>query len=40
MIIPSTFDETDHEIIATVILVPSAESLKKGCCHLPAKVCA
>ena len=35
-----TFVETDHEIILTVILLPSAESLKKGCCQLQAKVCA
>ena len=25
-----TFLETDHEIISTVILLPSAESFKKG----------
>ena len=30
----------DHEIISTVILLPSAESFKKGCCKLQAKVCA
>ena len=30
----------DHEIISTVILLPSAESFKKGCCQLQAKVCA
>ena len=35
-----TFGEIDHEIISTVILLPSAESLKKGCCQLQAKVCA
>ena len=29
-----------HEIISTVILLPSAESFKKGCCQLQAKVCA
>ena len=34
-----TFVEIDHEIISTVILLPSAESFKKGCCQLPAKVC-
>ena len=34
-----TFVEIDHEIISTVIL-PSAESFKKGCCQLQAKVCA
>ena len=26
--------------ISTVILLPSAESFKKGCCQLQAKVCA
>ena len=30
----------DHEIISTVILLPSAESFMKGCCQLQAKVCA
>ena len=35
-----TFVEIDHEIISTIILSPSAESFKKGCCHLQAKVCA
>ena len=35
-----TFVEIDHEIIATVILLPSADSFKKGCCQLQAKVCA
>ena len=35
-----TFLEIDHEIISTVILLPSAESFKKGCCRLQAKVCA
>ena len=36
-----TFVEIDHhEIIAMVILLPSAESFKKGCCQLQAKVCA
>ena len=35
-----TFVEIDHEIISTVILLPSAESFKKGCCQLQAKVCA
>ena len=24
--------EIDHEIISTVILLPSADSFKKGCC--------
>ena len=32
--------EIDYEIISTVILLPSAESLKKDCCQLQAKVCA
>ena len=31
--------EIDHEIISTVILLPSAESFKKGCCQLQGKVC-
>ena len=37
-----TFVEIDHEILSTVILPPppSAESFKKGCCQLQAKVCA
>ena len=35
-----TFVEIDHEIISTVILLPSAETFKKGCCQLQAKVCA
>ena len=33
------FVEIDHEIICTVILLPSAESFRKGCCQLQAKVC-
>ena len=37
---PHTFVEIDHEIIFTVILLPSADSFKKGCCQLQAKVCA
>ena len=36
----NTFVEIDHETISTVILLPSAESFKKGCCQLQAKVCA
>ena len=32
--------EIDHEIISTVILLPSAESFKKDCCQLQAIVCA
>ena len=35
-----TFAEIDHEIISTVIHLPSAPSFKKGCCQLQAKVCA
>ena len=35
-----TFVEIDHEIISTFILLPSADSFKKGCCQLQAKVCA
>ena len=35
-----TFVEIDHEIISTVIILPFAESFKKGCCQLQAKVCA
>ena len=30
--------EIDHERISTVILLPSADSFKKGCCQLQAKV--
>ena len=37
---PHTFVEIDQEIISTVILLPSADSFKKGCCQLQAKVCA
>ena len=35
-----TFVEIDHEIISSVILPPSAESFKKGCCQLQANVFA
>ena len=35
-----TFVEIGHEIISTVSLLPSADSFKKGCCQLQAKVCA
>ena len=31
--------EIDHERISTVNLLPSAESFKKGCSQLQAKVC-
>ena len=34
------FVEIDHEIISTIIRLPRAESFKKGCCQLQAKVCA
>ena len=30
----------DHEMISTVILLPSTYSFKKGCCQFQAKVCA
>ena len=33
-----TFLEIDHEIIFTVILLPSAESFKKGWCQFQGKV--
>ena len=32
-----TFFEIGHEIISMVILFPSAESIKQGCCQLQAK---
>ena len=35
-----TFVDIDREIISMVILLPSAESFKKGCCQLQAKVYA
>ena len=35
-----TLQVFDHEMISTVILLPSANSFKKGCCLLLAKVCA
>ena len=35
-----TFVEIDREIIPTVLLLPSADLFKKGCCQLQAKVCA
>ena len=34
-----TFMEIDHEIISTVILLPSADLFKKGCCQLQGKLC-
>ena len=33
-----TFVEIDHEIISTVILLPSAELFKKDCSQLQANV--
>ena len=36
----NTFVENDHEIICTVIFLPSAESFKKDFCQLQANVCA
>ena len=33
-----TFVDIDHKIVSTVILLPSAESFKKVCCQLQAKV--
>ena len=33
----SSFMEIDHEIISTVILLPSADWFKKGCCQLQAE---
>ena len=35
-----TFVEINQKIISTVILLPSPDSFKKGCCQLEAKVCA
>ena len=32
-----SFVEIDHEIISTIIHLPSTESFKKGCCQLQAK---
>ena len=37
---PVQYFRGDYEIISTVILLPSAESFKKDCCQLQAKVCA
>ena len=33
-----TFVDIDHEIISTIIPLPSAELFKKGCCQLQGKV--
>ena len=35
-----SFVEINNELISKVILLPSADSFKKGCCQLQAKVCA
>ena len=35
-----TFVEIYYEIISTVILLPSADLFKKGCCQLQVKLCA
>ena len=35
-----TFMKIDHEIIFKVVLLPSADAFKKGCCQLQAKVFA
>ena len=35
-----TFVEIDYELIYADILLPFAESFKKDCCQLQAKVCA
>ena len=37
---PHSIVEIDHEIIPMVIILPSTESFKKGCCQLQAKVSA
>ena len=34
-----TFVQINHEIISMVILLPTTESFKKGCCQLQVKVC-
>ena len=39
-VLSHTFMEIDHELISTIILLPSADSFKKDCCQLQAKVCA
>ena len=36
----NTFEEIDHEIISTVILLPSADSFKKGCESMCTKLTA
>ena len=34
----NTFVEIDHEIVSSVLLLRLAQSFKKGCCKLQAKV--
>ena len=34
------FHGVDDEIFSMAILLPSAESLRKGCCQLQPKICA
>ena len=36
----NTFVQIDHEIVASVFLLCLAQSFKKGCCQLQAKVYA
>ena len=36
----TTFVEIDHKTISTVILLPSADSFKRGSCQLQAELCA
>ena len=40
VVLSHTFMEVDHEIISTVTHLPFADSFKKSCCQLQAKVCA
>ena len=39
-VLSHTFVELDHEMMSMVILIPSAESIKKGGCQSQANVCA
>ena len=34
------FVEIGHEMVSRVVLLPYADSFKKGCCQLQAKACA
>ena len=36
----NTFVEIDHELVSSVLLLRLAQSFKKGCCQLQAKVYA